>query len=482
MKMRWAWTLPVLSILAWMAPEATWAQGPMGYPGGMGMPMTPQVQGYMPMMGAGYPAMPAGYMGPGGPPGLLPDAYGAYGSAPDGMPMGGGGGMPMGPAQIYGDNCGHCGGMGCGHCGGMGGRFGHGGHGHGQGGLLGDVFGLVAPYPDGGCAAVRWYDFAVDYMALRREDAGRRVDFASSGVNGPIVLDSTDLDFDAESSFRFSAMFQWGAGSNIEFTYFGLFFWDDAASVTDPTNSLFSPFSEFGLNPPPPGFAETDEADFVAIDYESSFDSFEVNFRQRWMAPNCRYQGSCILGVRYFKLDEDFNYFTQSTAHTIPGDPLADPPIPDVIPGLAYNVNVHNNMVGAQIGGDIWMCILPGLRVGAEGKAAVLANRAAVESTIATNVPDAAGVVPAPEIEDLVENDVAFLGEANLFVTYRLNYQWTLRGGYQFLYVDGVALGPENFNAAPPLLLDPASTRVAAINDNGAVFYHGWFAGTEFMW
>jgi putative beta barrel porin BBP7 len=364
--------------------------------------------------------------------------------------------------------CQHCGGMGCDACGG----------GLGHGSLLGDVFGCIAPYPDGGCAAVRWYDFAVDYMALRREDAGRRVDFASSGINGPIVLDTTDLDFDAESGFRFSAMFQWGAGSNIEFTYFGLFFWDDSASVTDPTNSLFSPFSDFGLNPG--GFVETDNGDFASIDYESKFDSFEVNFRQRWMAPNCRYQGSCLFGVRYFKLDEDFNYFAQSTANTIPGDPLADPPTVDIVPALANNINVHNNMVGAQIGGDLWMCILPGLRVGAEGKAAVLANRIAVESTLSTNVPDIDGNPQPALIEDLVENDVSFLGEANLFATYRLNYQWTLRGGYQFLYVDGVALAPENFNAQPPFL--DGSPRTTVVNDNGGVFYHGWFAGAEFMW
>jgi Putative beta barrel porin-7 (BBP7) len=342
-------------------------------------------------------------------------------------------------------------------------------------GLLGDVFGLVAPYPDGGCAAVRWYDVAIDYMALRREDAGRRVDFASSGISGPIVLDTTDLDFDNESSFRFSAMFQWGAGSNIEFTYYGLFFWDSTASVSDPNNLLFSPFSEFGTNPLN-GFPETDQANFASIDYESSFDSFEVNFRQRWMAPNCRYQGSCIYGVRYFKLDEDFNYFTQST---IPGDPAADPPTLDTIASASNNINVHNNMVGIQIGGDLWMCILPGLRIGAEGKAAVLGNNVAVENTIAVSTPDT-----LPNVEDLVTHDVSFLAEANIMGTYRLNQQWTLRGGYQFLFVDGVALAGENFNPVPPAVFNPPPgvNRVPSINDNGNVFYHGWFAGAEFMW
>jgi hypothetical protein len=375
--------------------------------------------------------------------------------------------MPMGPDLMAGDGggCAYCGGMGCDACGG-----GFGGLGNG---LLGDVFGLVAPYPDGGCAAVRWYDFSVDFMNLRREDAGRRVDFASLGVNGPIVLDSTDLDFDNEPSFRFSAMFQVGAASSLEFTYFGLFFWDDRATATsdaaNPEDRLFSAFSNFGLSPGgvPPGFVETDQSDLQYIDYESSFDSFEVNFRKRWVAPNCRYQGSWLVGIRYFKLDEDFNYFTQS---------IANQTDPDIIPSLNNNLNVHNNMTGAQIGGDMWTCILPGLRIGGEVKAGVFGNRVAVENTISVNTG------AEPNIEDLVSNDVSFLAQADILLTYRLNYNWTVRGGYQFLFVDGVALGPENFNPEAPAILDPASTRSPFLNDNGNVFYHGWTIGAEFMW
>ena len=143
------------------------------------------------------PAMPAGYMGGPGTAGTLPDVNGAtartvappdtaaWGRKPDGrrplMPMMGGDMIMPGRPRLMG-NCGYCGGMGCDACGGGMGGLGN--------GLLGDVFGLVAPYPDGGCAAVRWYDFSVDFMQLRRENAGRNVDFASLGVNGPIVLSS----------------------------------------------------------------------------------------------------------------------------------------------------------------------------------------------------------------------------------------------------------------------------------------------------
>lgn len=424
--------------------------------------------------------MPASY-NMGGPPGLLPDAYGAYGSAPADMSvmgpgpggampgpnmapgmMGGGGGMD--PSMMGGmGGCQYCGGAGCEACaGGAGGGFGDGRH-----GLLGDVFGLVAPYPDGGCAAVRWYDFSLDFMHLRREDAGRSVDIASLGLNGDIVLNSQDLDFGSESSFRFSAMFQFGPGSNLEFTYFGLFFFDDQTRITNQQNNLFSAFSGFGTLPFQ-GFDETDRSNVQAIDYESSFDSFEVNFRQRWMAPNCRYQGSWLAGFRYFKLDEDFNYETQSSFNGTLGNPAR----------AQNNINVHNNMVGAQIGGDMWICILPGLRLGGEAKAGVFGNHVAIDNTISVNTG------PDPLLEELSGNDVAFVGQADLMATYRLNYQWTLRAGYQFLFVEGVALAPENFNPDPPAIFSPAAggSRSTIINDNGHVFYHGWSLGAEFMW
>ena len=171
----------------------------------------------------GYPVQPAAYMA-----GPMPDVYGSYGSVPTeyappaggapaygpeayGQPMYGGapgyggpgmGGPVMG-GPMYGDQmgmggpCGFCGGQGCDNC--RGGIFGHGRHG-GDGswlpnGLLGDVLGCVAPYPDGGCAAPRWFDFAVDYMMMKRDNTGSNLALTSRGILGPIVLETDDPDF-----------------------------------------------------------------------------------------------------------------------------------------------------------------------------------------------------------------------------------------------------------------------------------------------
>jgi hypothetical protein len=231
---------------------------------------------------------------------------------------------------------------------------------------------------------------------------------------------------------------------------------------------LFSVYSDFGLLPFQ-GFDETDRGDFMAMNYTSTFDSFEINFRQRWMAPNCRYQGSWLVGVRHFILDEQFEFLTSARL------PEQDPFNPA---RSRTTVDTTNAMTGFQFGGDVWICVLPGLRIGSEAKAGVYGNHMNVNTTlgVTTNETDF--------VEELDGNDVSFVGQIDLLATYRINYQWTARFGYQFLYVDGVALAPENFNPDPPALFTPApaTPRTPVINDDGNVFYHGWFVGTEFMW
>jgi putative beta barrel porin BBP7 len=539
MNMRWAWTLPVLSSLAVtvvtsssqaqgplpqgygndptaqqfagpMPPSAPYAQYQPGYPQMAAMPvMMPQFAqpqpgqqapqgpalGPPPMMMMAPPGLaPPGLAGPGMPPmGMMPPGMSPYGvdpaafaggPMPSGMPPGYGGPM-MGPAPdafgSYGSmptempedmqgeggtGCPYCGGRGCDACKHL--RHGH----HGEGGLLGNLCGCCGPYPDGGCGAIRWYDFAIDFMMLKRDNTGNNLVTTTLGIGGTPVLQTNQLNFNYEPSFRFSGVIQAGPGSNIEFTYFGLFQYSDRAFVRRTGfNDLFSVYSRFGTVPIF-GFPETDESDFQQIVYQSTFDSFEVNFRQRWMAANCRYQGSWLIGARHFILDEKFRYSTSSSLNGV--DPL-DPTIPDPLnPAQSRtDVDTTNNLTGMQIGGDIWICVLPGLRLGGEAKAGVYGNHSNINTTIGVNTG------ASTFREQLNADNAAFIYEADLLGTWRLNDQWTLRAGYQFLFVDQVALAPENFNTVPPF---GPLVRTPLIDHSGSVFYHGWNAGFEFMW
>lgn len=457
MKMQWAWILPVLMMVTLSLCGTAWGQGyPQGYPAGYQAASPPP--GYAPLAydpsvlmyappGSMPGTQPVGYFQPEGEPTLAQPG----GFAPDPTMGGEGYGYQGAPAyaEDFGAACPYCGGAGCDAC-------------SGQHGLLGDILGLVGPYPDGGCGAVRWYDFAVDYMLLKREGVGRTVNFTSRGIAGPIVLSTDNFDFDEASGFRFSSMFQIGPGSSLEFVYYGLFFWESEATVTSDTNNLFSALSRFGTLPFG-GFAETDESDLQTARYASKFDNFEINFRQRWVAPSTRYQGSWLIGARYFKLDEQFSLFTQSTLNQAAAD---------------YRVTVFNSLTGMQFGGDIWFCLIPGLRVGGEAKAGVYGNHAGQTTTIfATSLA-------TPFQETAKTNDVAFVGDVSLLATYRINYNWNVKLGYHFLYVEGVALASETFNPTPPTIFfpPPGANRTAQIGDDSDVFYHGFMAGLEFMW
>jgi hypothetical protein len=217
-----------------------------------------------------------------------------------------------------------------------------------------------------------------------------------------------------------------------------------------------------------PGFTDTDNAEFASIEYSSTFDSLELDFRRRWMAPNCRFQGSCLAGVRYFRLEEDFVHKI-SVNRPDPNGPAN----PDITGFLNYSVETANSLTGFQVGGDAWVTLCPGIQLGTEGKFGIYGNRADQHTVI---LAQSLGV-PVDEFDS--DDDVAFLGETALISTWRVNQHLTLRGGIQFLYVDGVALAPENFNSNPPFL---GGARTTFINDNGDVFYHGFTGGVEWMW
>ena len=416
---------------------------------------------------------------PGYPPSYPPQGYApvAYYDGPEDPPEP----FPSDAATQMEGDCADCGGKDC--AGGKScGLFGGCGDGCGcyacrtgfAGVLLYKLIDTCLPYGAGGKCAPRWYDITADAMVLRRDTVSRRIDFASDGIGGPIVLSTDSLDFDDdELGLRLTAAVPFMAGSNLEFTYFGLYDFSTGAAVTRTTaGSLFSVYSQFGVNPMD-GFDETDRSTFQRIIYESSLDNFELNWRRRWTGPNCRLQGSILAGVRYLYIAEDFQYDTTG------GDDFATPGVVEINGAQITRVATRNSLTGFQLGGDLWTNIKPGITIGGELKAGVFGNYAHQSTDVRTLPPGLPSFFE--EREDM--NDIAFAGEGRVELIYRTSPNWAIRGGYMFFYVDGVALAPENFNTvAPPNIQVAGAPRPAAANDNGDVFYHGGFLGVEWMW
>ena len=419
---------------------------PPGYPLPPGVPAGPApTNPYAPPApyGAVAPAPMAAAMPPGamlpGPMGM-PVVPAGYMAGPQGGPTG----PAMGEGPMMGA-CPNCGGMGCPLC-------------------IGDpasedfdvrILRWLLPYGAGGIAEPRWYDIYADVLYLERNEVSRVVNFMSSGISGPIALSSDSMSFNDEYGFRVGGAIQIGNGNALEAHYMGTFNWDARAQVTDAGGNLFSAFSDFGTSPFN-GFDDSDGATFASIAYGTTFHSVEMNYRQRWMAPNPRVQGSWLYGARFFELSEGFEHRITGRAGS-----------------TNYQIGTYNALIGFQVGGDGWLTIIPGLRVGGEAKVGIYGNRAKQGSTIvATSIAN-------PVIESAKSRSVAFLGEAQLEAIWRISHRWTFRAGYEFLYVDGVALAIENFNSGPPFV---AGQRTVSINDNGDVFYHGGFLGLEWIW
>lgn len=131
--------------------------------------------------------------------------------------------------------------------------------------------------------------------------------------------------------------------------------------------------------------------------YSSTFNSYELNLRRRWQGSNCRLQGSWLVGMRYFELTEDmlYNAFTNNIVNG----------------GLGftnYGVRTNNALLGAQIGGDAWLTLIPGLRVGGELKAGIYGNQASQRTTILSRILNPA------LLEDASNDSPAFVCEGGV--------------------------------------------------------------------
>jgi hypothetical protein len=143
--------------------------------------------------------------------------------------------------------------------------------------------------------------------------------------------------------------------------------------------------------------------------------------------------------------------------------------------GMDYRVNTQNDIWGAQIGGDTYVCLTPRFKLGAELEAGLYGNGS--KSNTRAVWREGANGGPQSLLESVEDNDVAFVAELGAIGTFRLTPRTTIRGGYQLLYLDGVALAGENFNVASPF-----SPRQAILDNNGNVFYHGATLGLNFTW
>lgn len=336
-------------------------------------------------------------------------------------------------------------------------------------GRLTGLLGFLRPYAEGS-QSQRWFDVHIGALGLARTDDILGSVVTTQGIAGTPVLRTSDPDINQlQFGLTATAALQVGPGGNLELTYFGLNKWHSSATAESVQPTLYSVISNFGTNPLN-GFDDTDRSINQSLTYDSAIHNGELNFRRRWVAPVRWFQGSWLAGVRYFDLDEQFQYQTVGLVNN--GLNLTP---------RFFNLNTatRNELTGFQLGSDAWLSVVPGVMLGMGGKYGVYGNHAEVESNILANsIPQAR--------EARTDGETAYLGEFMLGGLYRVTYSWTFRLTYNCMRVDNVALAPRNFNTsglgANPAGVGFGPNRSPFIDVNGVAKYSGFSLGAEYLW
>jgi hypothetical protein len=181
------------------------------------------------------------------------------------------------------------------------------------------------------------------------------------------------------------------------------------------------------------------------------------------MTPPSPMQATALYGFRYFKLDERFEYLTES----------AEPAGAGTL--NAATVDSDNELFGFQLGGMIEYRLTPRIWTNFEAKAAICHNEAGQFTSFDTG--PVAG--PATTVTGGVDEDrTAFLGDFSYNFMFQFAPRLVGRIGYQAILIDGVAIASENFQTNLGLLtLGPP-----LLDHDGTIFFHGPSAGLMYTW
>ncbi len=244
-----------------------------------------------------------------------------------------------------------------------------------------------------------------------------------------------------------------GERNQLQVRYFGIDDWADQQAI-DGSQTWIWPFSR----------------DFTGIgEYDSDLHSAEINLRSQrndWL--------TILGGFRWVELQENLNYERNFDPLTIP-----IPIFPDItLPGfdLERDGRTQNFMYGGQIGADFLVWDRGGpFTLNTEMKAGIYSNLAKSNSRLETRV-----------LGDILTEErnrhTGFLGELGITARYQLTDNLAVRGGYQMVWIEGIALA-DNQPLDNPLLVDYGDYGAFGdLDARGGLFYHGATVGGEFRW
>lgn len=298
-----------------------------------------------------------------------------------------------------------------------------------------------------------------------------------NNTNDTTLMSTSNLNSTFNPGLQATLGRQLQNGQTVELEYLGLFGGSSSAVALKPGPAAFLTFPN---NLAGNAFVDMNRVDAV---YFSSFNSFAINllssnvFSDSPSGPGgCCGSDSCcevaygsgaaatsqslfgFAGFRYINFNDELNISTQRV-------------VGGVVENGSYNTTTSNNLYGAQLGGRYRRTSGP-FGWDTTGFAGLFANDAS-QTQSATDFPN------FPLRPPVTSNraGAAFVGGGSVSALYSLNSVWNLRAGYTLLWVEGLALAPNQLD------FDFASAQGGSqLRSNGGVFLHGATAGLEARW
>lgn len=326
---------------------------------------------------------------------------------------------------------------------------------------------------DGACSSMCPERYGYAETLFMQRDNGARSQPVIVDTRGRTFLSTSDLDFHFEPGLRVVLGARLNDTVAVEGSYFGLYDANASASISGPHPAAFLTFPG-PLGPASNVFFGVDR---VQADYSSEIQSAEINLVrcQCFGCCDCSGCGECsecgecnrcptrrssvewLGGFRYLSLQEKFDVFGERIEFG------------GVERGV-YDIRTQNNLFGGQVGARARR-YMGRLNLEATGKVGIYGNDAS-ETQSVMDFPRY--YLRAPVSAN--HGNVAFVGELSFTAIYKLNDVWGLRAGYNLMWIEGVALAPDQLD------FSYTTTSGGQIDTHGGLFAHGASVGLEARW
>jgi hypothetical protein len=229
------------------------------------------------------------------------------------------------------------------------------------------------------------------------------------------------------------------------------------------TGVIAAPPGQFIQFPGDIGEQLTADAERATVKYQSTINSAEANIfstEHHWHRDaGAWHTTDWLVGFRYVGVEERASI--EMDCCIVDNEFITVP----------YGVGTRNNMFGAQVGRRArWDWNRWSIENWA--KAGILGN---AQEQYQNALVDFEGFQWRPA-RSTFGSSVGFIGDMNLSAIYRLTEVWGIRAGYNLIWIDGLALAPNQFD------FTNTETSGTLLASGGGIFMHGANLGLEARW